>query len=291
MVLIVYIKLVLTAVVWGGTFIAGRLVVQSLEPFSAAFCRFAISSICLLLLTLRREGQLPRLQQNQLLQVVLLGMTGIFAYNAFFFLGLKTIAASRAALIVALNPTFIALGSVLFFKDKLTTLKTIGIITSLLGAALAISRGNLLDILTNNLSLGDLFLLGCVFSWVAYTLIGKIAMQQLSPLVATTYACLIGTVALFIPAVMEGFLQGFSQINLITWLVILYLGFLSSALGFIWYSEGVRAIGPAKAAIFINLVPVSAILLAALLLQEEITLSLVLGGVLVVTGVFFTNKA
>ncbi|MUL37390.1 DMT family transporter [Gloeocapsopsis dulcis] len=289
--MIVYIKLVLTAVVWGGTFIAGRLVVQSLEPFSAAFCRFAISSICLLLLTLRREGQLPRLQQNQLLQVVLLGMTGIFAYNAFFFLGLKTIAASRAALIVALNPTFIALGSVLFFKDKLTTLKTIGIITSLLGAALAISRGNLLDILTNNLSLGDLFLLGCVFSWVAYTLIGKIAMQQLSPLVATTYACLIGTVALFIPAVMEGFLQGFSQINLITWLVILYLGFLSSALGFIWYSEGVRAIGPAKAAIFINLVPVSAILLAALLLQEEITLSLVLGGVLVVTGVFFTNKA
>ncbi|WNN87367.1 DMT family transporter [Gloeocapsopsis dulcis] len=281
----------MTAVVWGGTFIAGRLVVQSLEPFSAAFCRFAISSICLLLLTLRREGQLPRLQQNQLLQVVLLGMTGIFAYNAFFFLGLKTIAASRAALIVALNPTFIALGSVLFFKDKLTTLKTIGIITSLLGAALAISRGNLLDILTNNLSLGDLFLLGCVFSWVAYTLIGKIAMQQLSPLVATTYACLIGTVALFIPAVMEGFLQGFSQINLITWLVILYLGFLSSALGFIWYSEGVRAIGPAKAAIFINLVPVSAILLAALLLQEEITLSLVLGGVLVVTGVFFTNKA
>ncbi|MBE9190392.1 DMT family transporter [Gloeocapsopsis crepidinum LEGE 06123] len=288
--MIVYIKLVLTAVVWGSTFIAGRLVVQSLEPFSAAFCRFAVSSICLLLLTLKIEGHLPQLQKKQLLQVFLLGMTGVFAYNAFFFFGLQTIAASRAALIVALNPTFIALGSVLFFKEKLTTLKTIGIITSLLGAALAISRG-MLDTLDNNLSLGDFFLFGCVFSWVAYTLIGKIAMQQLSPLVATTYACLIGTVALFIPAAIEGFLQELIQIDLATWLVILYLGFLSSALGFIWYSEGVKAIGPAKAAIFINLVPVSAILLAAVLLQEEITLSLLMGGALVVVGVLLTNKA
>ncbi|AFZ29659.1 protein of unknown function DUF6 transmembrane [Gloeocapsa sp. PCC 7428] len=289
--MVVYLKLILTAVVWGGTFIAGRVIVQDLDPFSAAFCRFAVSSICLLFLTLKQEGQLPRLHQKQLIQVILLGMTGVFAYNAFFFLGLQTIAASRAALIVALNPTFIALGSALFFKDKLTAFKIIGIIVSLLGAALAISRGNVVNILDDNLSIGDLFLFGCVFSWVAYTLIGKLAMQQLSPLVATTYACLIGTIALFFPALSEGILQHFFQINFVTWLVIWYLGFLSSALGFIWYSEGVRVIGPAKAAIFINLVPVSAILLAAVLLREEITLSLLAGGILVVMGVFLTNKA
>ncbi|OKH27383.1 DMT family transporter [Chroogloeocystis siderophila] len=289
--MVVYLKLILTAVVWGGTFIAGRVIVQDLEPFSAAFCRFAVSSICLLFLTLKQEGQLPRLHRKQLIQVILLGMTGVFTYNAFFFLGLQTIAASRAALIVALNPTFIALGSALFFKDKLTILKIIGIITSLTGAALAISRGNVVNILDDNLSIGDLFLFGCVFSWVAYTLIGKLAMQQLSPIVATTYACLIGTIALFFPALPEGILQQFFQINFVTWLVIWYLGFLSSALGFIWYSEGVRVIGPAKAAIFINLVPVSAILLAAVLLQEEITLSLLVGGILVIMGVFFTNKA
>jgi drug/metabolite transporter (DMT)-like permease len=289
--LVVYLKLILTAVVWGGTFIAGRVIVQDLEPFSAAFCRFAVSSICLLFLTLKQEGQLPRLHRKQLIQVILLGMTGVFTYNAFFFLGLQTIAASRAALIVALNPTFIALGSALFFKDKLTILKIIGIITSLTGAALAISRGNVVNILDDNLSIGDLFLFGCVFSWVAYTLIGKLAMQQLSPIVATTYACLIGTIALFFPALPEGILQQFFQINFVTWLVIWYLGFLSSALGFIWYSEGVRVIGPAKAAIFINLVPVSAILLAAVLLQEEITLSLLVGGILVIMGVFLTNKA
>lgn len=289
--MVVYLKLILTAVVWGGTFIAGRVIVQDLEPFSAAFCRFAVSSICLLFLTLKQEGQLPRLHRKQLIQVILLGMTGVFAYNAFFFLGLQTIAASRAALIVALNPTFIALGSALFFKDKLTALKIIGIIASLLGAALAISRGNVVNILDDNLSIGDLFLFGCVFSWVAYTLIGKLVMQQLSPIVATTYACLIGTIALFFPALSEGILQQFFQINFVTWLVIWYLGFLSSALGFIWYSEGVRAIGPAKAAIFINLVPVSAILLAAVLLREEITLSLLAGGILVVMGVFLTNKA
>lgn len=288
--MLVYVKLVLTALIWGGTFVAGRLTVQSLEPFSAAFCRFAVSSICLLLLTLKIEGRLPRLRPNQIIQVLLLGLIGVFAYNAFFFVGLQSVSAGRAALIVALNPTFVAISSVIFFKDKLTWMKALGVLTSLVGAALVISKGNLVDVLSSNLSRGDLYLFGCVFSWVIYTLLGKVVMQHLSPLVTTTYASLIGTIGLLFLALSAGLVQKIGQISTSAWLGVLYLGFLGSALGFIWYYEGVAAIGPAKAAIFINLVPVSAILLAALLLKEEITTSLLLGGALVITGVFFTNK-
>ncbi len=289
--MMVYVKLALTALIWGGTFIAGRLVVQSVEPFSAAFLRFAVASICLILLSQKIEGRLPLLKRNQIVQVILLGLTGVFAYNAFFFLGLKLIAASRAALIVALNPVFITLSSALFFKEKLSYLKLLGIITSLLGAAIVISKGDVLHILAGNLGWGELFLFGCVFSWVAYTLIGKIAMRELSPLVASTYACIIGAIALFIPALFEGLVQDFTQFSLIAWLGILYLGFFGSALGFSWYYEGVMAIGAARASIFINLVPVSAILLGIVLLHEPISLSLILGGSLVLTGVFFTNRS
>ncbi|MBD2004732.1 MULTISPECIES: DMT family transporter [Cyanophyceae] len=287
--MIVYVKLALTALIWGGTFIAGRIVVQSMEPFSVAFCRFAIASLCLLLFT-HKEGSLPKLKPQQILQVVLLGLTGVFAYNAFFFLGLKTITASRAALIVALNPVFIALCSAIVFKEKLTPLKLTGILTSLLGATVVISKGNLLNFLAGNLGWGEVFLLGCVFSWVAYTLIGKLAMKELSPLAASTYACVIGAIALFFPAWMEGLAQNFGQISLTAWLGVFYLGFLGSAVGFNWYYEGVQAIGAAKASVFINLVPVSAILLAAILLNEQLTATLLLGGALVVIGVFFTNR-
>ncbi|MBE9015515.1 DMT family transporter [Chroococcidiopsidales cyanobacterium LEGE 13417] len=289
--MITYIKLVLTAIIWGGTFVAGRIVVQTMEPFTAAFFRFAVASICLLILTQKIERRLPKLKRNQIFTVILLGLTGVFSYNAFFFLGLQTVAASRAALIVALNPTFIALGAALFFREKFNGLKLLGIITSLTGAAIVISKGQLINLFQGSIGWGEFCIFGCVLSWVAYTLIGKSVMKSLSPLAATTYACIIGAIALLIPALFEGITQDFIQFPLAAWLGILYLGVLGSAIGFSWYYEGVVAIGAAKASIFINLVPVSTIAFAALLLQEPITVSLVLGGVLVVVGVFFTNKS
>ena len=284
-----YLKLVLTAIIWGGTFVAGRIVVQTMEPFTAAFFRFAVASICLFVLTQKIGKRLPKLKKNQILTVILLGLTGVFSYNAFFFLGLQTVAASRAALIVALNPTFIALGAALFFQEKLNKLKLLGIVTSLLGAAIVISKGQIVNLFKGSIGWGELFIFGCVLSWVAYTLIGKSAMKYLSPLAATTYACIIGAIALLVPALFEGITQ-FTQFPLSAWLGILYLGVLGSAIGFSWYYEGVVAIGAGKASIFINVVPVSAIAFAALLLHEPITISLVLGGILVVTGVLFTNK-
>lgn len=289
--MLTYLKLVLTAIIWGGTFVAGRIVVQNMEPFTAAFFRFAVASICLVILTQKIEKRLPKLKRSQIFPVILLGLTGVFSYNAFFFLGLQTVAASRAALIVALNPTFITLGAALFFREKLNGLKLIGIITSLTGAAIVISKGQILNLFQGSIGWGELFIFGCVLSWVAYTLIGKSVVKSLSPLATTTYACIIGAIALLIPALFEGITQDLMQFPLAAWLGILYLGVLGSAIGFSWYYEGIVAIGAAKASIFINLVPVSAIAFAVLLLHESVTISLVLGGILVMAGVFCTNKA
>lgn len=71
--MITYVKLVLTAIIWGGTFVAGRIVVQSMEPFTAAFFRFAVASVCLLILTHKIEKRLPKLKKNQIFPVILLG--------------------------------------------------------------------------------------------------------------------------------------------------------------------------------------------------------------------------
>ena len=74
------------------------------------------------------------------------------------------------------------------------------------------------------------------------------------------------------------------------WLSIFYLGFFGSALGFVWYYEGIRTLGPSKAGVFINIVPVSSIVLAFLILQESLDASLMLGALLVTVGVYLTNK-
>ncbi len=286
----IYLKLVLTMVLWGGTFVSGRIAVQSLSPFTAAFGRFLIASVCLLLLVWWVEGRLPKLKGRQWLLIGLLGLTGIFSYNAFFFAGLQFVEAGRASLIIALNPVAIALGSALVLRERLSLQKIIGILISLLGAAWVITQGQPLQIFQGGLGPGELLISGCVLSWMAYTLTGKAVMGQLSPLISTAYGCVAGTVLLSGPALAGGALGQFAQIGLPALASLAYLGVLGSAVGFCWYYDGVRAIGPARAGVFINLVPVSAIIMGALVLQEPITVSLLLGGLFVVIGVLTTNR-
>jgi drug/metabolite transporter (DMT)-like permease len=126
-------------------------------------------------------------------------------------------------------------------------------------------------------------------SWVAYSLLGKAAMKDLSALVAVSYSSVVGAVALSIPAYLEGITQHYSFYTAVEWFGIFYLGFFGTVLGFVWYYEGIKAIGATKASQFINFVPISAVLLAFFLLAEPITSSLVLGTIMVCTGTYLTN--
>lgn len=277
------------AILWGGTFIAGRVAARDVGPFSAAFLRFAIASVFLLAMTLRAEGRLPAIKKGQILPLFLLGMTGVFAYNVFFFKGLKLIHAGRASLIIANNPVFITLFAALIFRERLNVIKAFGILLSVTGAMIVISRGDVGEIFRGGLGWGEAFIFGCVASWVAYSLIGKSVMTGLSPLVSVSYSSLIGAVALFVPACLEGLLREVSTYPATAWLCLFYLGFFGTVLGFVWYYEGINRIGPTRAGQFINFVPISAILLAFVLLGEPITLSLLIGGILVISGVYATN--
>jgi len=213
----------------------------------------------------------------------------VFCYNLFFFKGLKLIEASRAAIIIANNPIFIALFSAVFFKEKLNSLKIVGILISVSGAIIVISRGNLLEILQGNLGPGEFYIFLCVLSWVIFSLLGKTVMADLSPLSSVTYSALSGTILLFVPALREG-LAGCIYYSVSDWWNIFYLGFFGTVLGFVWFYEGINQIGPTRAGLFINFVPISAILLAALILKEPLTLSLLIGTLLVSAGVYLTNR-
>ncbi|MEW5773882.1 MAG: DMT family transporter [Thermodesulfobacteriota bacterium] len=285
----IYLKLVLTMVFWGGTFVAGRQLAGQMGPFSAAFLRFAIATACLLAFVRAREGGLPRLDRRALLGVLLLGATGVFAYNALFFTGLKTVGAGRAAVIIAGNPILIALGAALFFGEGFTPRKAAGIALSVAGAAEVIGRGDPLSLLNQGLSPGDAAILGCVASWVSYSLLGKAVMTRISPLAAVTWSSLAGTLLLLPPALAEGIAP--TAYPLSAWAGLAYLGVCGTVLGFTWFYEGIRAVGASRAGVFINLVPVSAVILAFLLLGEPVDRSLLLGGALVLAGVWLTNTS
>ena len=284
------VKLLLTAFFWGGTFIAGRVVAGTIEPYSAAFLRFFIAVLFLVFFTWRIEGRLPLIKKNQIFPILLLGASGIFIYNVFFFKGLKLIEAGRAAIIIANNPIVIFLLSVLFFKEKLTTITAIGVLLSVFGALIVITKGRPLEALNTNIGRGELFIFISVLSWAAFSLIGKTILKGLSPLAAITYATLAGMALLFIPAYENGLLQNVWHYPLQAWLCVFYLGFFGTVLGFVWYYEGIRTIGPTKASLFINFVPISAVALAFIVLGEPLTTSLLTGTIFVSLGVFLTHR-
>lgn len=288
---VIYVKLILTAVFWGGTFIAGKTIAHTVLPLDAAFLRFAIASVFLVVFTRKLEGRLPVIRPAQILPIVLLGLTGVFAYNLLFFTGLHYINAGKASLIVATNPIFISLLSALLFREKLNPIKGFGILMSVTGALIVISNGHLSLLFGNEFGRGELLISGCVASWCAYSLIGKTVMGKLSPVASVCYSSIAGTFLLAIPMAVRGSLPSFGAYSPADWISLFYLGFFGTVLGFFWYYQGINVIGPMKASVFINVVPVSAICLSYFLLDETITPALFAGGLLVVTGVYCTNAS
>jgi drug/metabolite transporter (DMT)-like permease len=290
---LVYAKLVLVTLFWGGTFIAGRIAAHALPVLSAAALRFAVAAALLLAVAWVKEGGLPRLSGKQIGATAALGLTGIFLYNLCFFGALGTMPAGRAALFVALNPIVTALAAALLLRERLHLWKWAGIALAFCGAAVVITRGDPLGALHDvkqSLGSGELLMLCAISSWAAYTLIGRAALKGLSPVAATTYAALWGLLFLVIGAAGDLAAMDWRAIGWQVWLSIGYLGAFGTVLGFVWYYEGVKAIGASRTAVFNNLVPVFGISLGALLLGEQVLASMVAGGVLVAAGVTLTNR-
>jgi drug/metabolite transporter (DMT)-like permease len=256
----------------------------------AAFLRFLIASIFLLAMTLIHFRGLPGITRRQVLPILFLGATGVFAYNTLFFSGLQHIGAGKASLIVANNPIFISLLSALIFREKLNPVKVAGILMSVSGALLVITGGRLTEAVYH-FGKGELMILGCVASWVAYSLIGKSLMGSLSPMVSVCYSSVAGTVFLAVPVLVRGNPAALLECTPMAWASLFYLGFFGTVLGFFWYYQGIHALGAMRASVFINLVPVSAILMAYVLLDEAVTPSLFGGGILVIAGVYATNAS
>ncbi len=287
----IYIKLLLTAIFWGGTFIAGKFISETVHPVSAAFLRFAIAASCLSFLVFYREGRLPPLPRRQILPVILLGVTGVFSYNILFFSGLKHIAAGRASLIIATNPIFISLLSAVVFKERLNWIRGVGICLSVSGAMVVISNGQVADITGYRIGLGEWLIFGCVLSWVLYSLIGKAAMAKLSALAAVAYSAMVGAIMLMVPAFYFGLMDDIGGYTVLDWSSLAYLGCFGTVLGFYWYYQGIERLGAMKASVFINFVPISALILSNFILNEPVTASLLMGGAMVIGGVFFTNAS
>jgi drug/metabolite transporter (DMT)-like permease len=277
------IQVLLVAMFWGGAFAAGKVTVEYMHPLAVAFYRFFLTALCLFPFMLWREKEKARLAKADIPWMLLLGLTGIFAYNAFFFMGLKFTTAINATTIIATVPMVTTVANSLIFKDKITIRQAAGILLSFFGVYTVVSKGDYFGLAWNT---GDLFLIGSLVSWSIYTLAGKKVMRTYSALTATTYAVGFGTIMLAPFAIYYGALQPTSSI--LAWGLIGYMAFFSSVLGFVWWYNGVKELGPTRTVIFLNLVPIFATI-GALAIGEKLYWPQLVGMVIVIAGVLFTN--
>ncbi len=284
----IYLKLALMGVCWSGVFPAISILLKSMGLFTSVFLRFACAALLLLLLLWLRERRLPRLSPRELVLVVGLGLLGISVYNTLFTAGLALVEASRAALIVPTNPAFTALFAALLLKERLGGTRALGVALCVLGALWVLARGDPRSFASLEFGVGELILVLCIFIWSAYTLLGRVALSTLSPLALTAYVMAAGAIPLALPASVEG--ASLAAVTWESWAAFAYLVLFGTVIPFLWFYEGVKALGAARASQFINLVPPLAVLESVWLLGESLSPALLVGIALVVAGLYFTNK-
>ncbi|WP_053363255.1 DMT family transporter [Bacillus sp. FJAT-27251] len=281
-----YGMLTLATSTWGSAFIAGKVAVESFEPATVAFLRFLGAAILLfpLMLVMEKDRQKPDWRDYGLFAV--LGLTGIALYNICFFLATKHAPVIKSSLFIAANPVLIVLLSGLFLKEKISGNNIAGMMIALTGVAFIITNGHLLDLFKIGFEPIDFVLMGALVSWALYSVVGKIVLNKFSSVESTTYAVMFGTIFLLPFAVAETSWQDIQHASLSAWLSIAHMSIFVTVVSFIMYYNGIKEVGAAKASIFINVMPVSAVIMATLFLGETFTWAHAIGAAFVLSGVY-----
>ena len=285
-----YAKLVAVPAIWGGTFIAGRVLAMAVPASVGSLLRYLTAVVALLVAARWLEGGLPRLTRRQAVGTLMLGATGIFAYNLFFLGALARLPASRTSLIIALNPVVTIAAASLLLGERLGARRWTGVVIALLGVWIVVSRGDVLGSVGGAVGVGEWLMFGGVCAWAAYTLIGRRVLEGLSPLAAATYASLWGTALLAIVALPVLGAVTAADFTLPVALSVLYLGIMGTAVAFVWYYQAVQRLGASRTVIFNNLVPVFGASFGVLLLGEPVSPSMLIGGAIAVAGVMVVSR-
>jgi drug/metabolite transporter (DMT)-like permease len=270
------------ALAWSGSWITGKLAVASAPPLEISTVRFVIAAVVLAAIALATRTNLGR---GSLWPVLLAGVFGYFAYNAFVFVGLTMAPASDGALIVPTTIPVLTAVAASFVGERLTATKLAGFALASFGAALVIAAGQTGEEISSRRLTGDLLMLLGAGCWAVYTVLGTIALRTRSPLAVVTIAAPIGALLLFPLGFFEKGYADLAAWSTAVWLNVLYLALAGSVASFILFYWVVRRVGAGVAAMTSYFVPVLTLVLAVVLLGDRPEPLQLVGGLVILAGV------
>ncbi len=273
--------------IWGLNFVVLKLALPEFELLAFVAVRFAVATVSLLLLTWWREGNVGCARAD-FWRLLGLGLLGNGLYQILFMNGIARTSAGNTSLMLATSPIFVALMSA-FLGERIPRLAWWGIGLSFVGIGLIIEGGAGAQLGSEHL-LGDLFVLGAAVCWGCYTPLLRPFLKRYSPLKLNMLTMALGTLPLFVlgaPAVTR---QPWGQVSAGAWLGLLYTALFGIVAAYLIWNIGVQRAGSARTAVYSNLVPVCALVAAALLLGERIYPLQLVGAAIVIAGIVLTRR-
>jgi drug/metabolite transporter (DMT)-like permease len=233
-----------------------------------------------------REGSIG-LPRRDLLAICGLGAIGFGLYQILWTTGLTTVPAGDSALLIAATPVLVAIFAVAARSDVLTPAKLLGAIVSFVGVGAVIASGPGLS-LGRSLGGEAITLIGAA-CWSFYMAFGAPYLGRYSPLRATAWATVAGTIVL--APIAAGQLATVSTSAMTPAVVgaVLYSGFLAAGISNVVVQNGIRVVGPTRTAAYQFLVPALAVVLAAIFLSEPVRPGQIVGGAIIIAGVLITR--
>jgi drug/metabolite transporter (DMT)-like permease len=286
----IYFWMLLVPLFWGGAFGAAKHVINEISPITAATLRFGSAGLILLAVVIIRSEWKIDVLKKQWFGLLLMAFTGMFGFNAFFFMALEFTSAINGSLIMATTPVFVTFGAVLFLNETWNRRLGFGLFISLVGVFLVIIKGSFQTLTSLTFNTGDLLFVAGLFCWVAHGLIGKGVMKGVSPLFTTTITMLVGSFFLAVWSLFEGGWGNVSRMSGQSWIEMLFMIVCSSVVAFFLWNKGVHQIGASKSSMYMNLVPINATWIIFLFYGSVITWQQIVGMVMVIIGVYFATS-
>ncbi|WP_395402792.1 DMT family transporter [Arthrobacter sp. UC242_113] len=269
---------------WAGNYIVGAGAVESIDPLSLVLLRWSLALVPLLAIAQIAE----RPQWRQVLAawpwLIALSVFGLLGYNLLLYTALEHTDAFSASLINAFNPALITLAAV-FLRERLTRRAVGGVLIALAGVLLVLSNGDLGKLLHAGFGTGELFMLGAIAAWSAYTITGRLA-PPLPPITATAIQAAITVVVLAPLSLAAGGPALPSTPGAVSSLV--FIALFPSVLSYLLWNRALAVIPAGNAGVFLNLITVFTALFT-ILSGHPYTFAQLAGGVIVVAGILLTS--
>ncbi|WP_417684823.1 DMT family transporter [Roseibium sp.] len=279
-----FLLLTLTTLMWGGNTVAGRLAIGEVSPMVVVFLRWLIVSVVLVALTHRQIAAEWKEIRPNLRKMVVMATFGFTGFNMLFYIAAHQTTAVNLGIIQGSMPVLVLIGAVFAFGVRVRFLQICGILLTLAGVATVAAQGDLDILLAFSVNPGDGIMLIASLFYAGYTLSLR-NRPKVSGIVFFTVLSVAAAIMTLPGLAFEISRETEQWPTTFGWGVVFYIALFPSCLAQIFFMRGVEIIGPARAGVFLNLVPIFAAVLAILILGEPfhihhaVALALVLGGI------------